>query len=43
MGADSGGLGANAGYMIAAYAVTMLIVVGYAMALWSKARKLRRK
>ena len=31
--------GANAGYMIAAYIVTAVILGGYALALWRKARK----
>ena len=29
----------NAGYMVAAYAVTAIILVGYAMGLWQRARK----
>jgi hypothetical protein len=33
---------ANAGFMWAAYAVTAVIVVGYALALWRRARALRR-
>ena len=33
---------ANAGYMIAAYVVTALIVVGYAIALFARARKALR-
>ena len=32
-------LQANAGYMIAAYAATGVILAGYALLLWRKARK----
>ena len=39
MGADLFGLGPNAGYLVAAYVVTGVIVVGYAAALWRQARK----
>jgi hypothetical protein len=28
----------NAGYMVAAYVVTAVIVVGYALSLWRRAR-----
>ena len=31
--------GANAGYMIAAYVVTAVILVGYALVLWRRYRK----
>jgi len=31
--------GANAGYMVAAYVVTALILGGYALALWRRARR----
>jgi hypothetical protein len=30
---------ANAGYMIAAYIVTAVILVGYSLTLWRRARK----
>ena len=30
---------ANAGYLIAAYVVTAVILAGYALALWRKARR----
>jgi hypothetical protein len=30
---------ANAGYMVAAYVVTAVILVGYALALWRRARR----
>ena len=30
---------ANAGYLIAAYVVTAVILAGYALALWRKVRK----
>ena len=30
---------ANAGYMIAAYVVTAVILMGYALALWRRFRK----
>jgi hypothetical protein len=30
---------ANAGYMIAAYVVTAVILAGYALALWRRARR----
>lgn len=39
MGADLFGLGPNAGYLVAAYGVTGLILLGYATALWRQARK----
>jgi hypothetical protein len=29
----------NAGYMVAAYVVTAVILVGYAVGLWRRARK----
>jgi hypothetical protein len=29
----------NGGYMVAAYAVTAVILVGYAVVLWQRARK----
>ena len=29
----------NAGYMIAAYIVTTVIIVGYALSLWKRARQ----
>jgi hypothetical protein len=29
----------NAGYMVAAYVVTAVILVGYAVNLWSRAKK----
>jgi hypothetical protein len=32
-------MGANAGYMTAAYVVTAVILVGYALALWRASRK----
>lgn len=32
-------MGANAGYMTAAYVVTAVILVGYALALWRESRK----
>ena len=31
--------GANAGYMIAAYVVTAVILTGYALALWRRSRR----
>ena len=31
--------GANAGYMIAAYVVTAVILAGYALALWKRSRQ----
>ena len=31
--------GANAGYLIAAYVVTAVILLGYALALWRKSRR----
>lgn len=32
-------MGANANYMIAAYVVTAVILVGYAVALWRASRR----
>jgi cytochrome oxidase assembly protein ShyY1 len=29
----------NGGYMVAAYAITAVILVGYAVALWRRARR----
>jgi hypothetical protein len=31
--------GANAGYMVAAYVVTAVILVGYGLVLWRRVRK----
>jgi hypothetical protein len=35
--------GANAGYLAAAYIVTAVILLGYAVALWRNVRKGRRE
>jgi hypothetical protein len=43
MGIEGLGLPANAGYMVAAYLVTGLILVGYAVVLWRTARKGKRR
>ncbi len=32
----------NGGYMVAAYAITAVILVGYAVALWRRARRAMR-
>jgi len=32
----------NAGYMVAAYIVTPVILVGYLLSLWRRARRARR-
>jgi len=34
---------ANAGYMIAAYVVTAVILVGYALALWRRYQRAKRE
>lgn len=39
MGIEGSGLPAGAGYMYAAYGVTALILAGYALSLWRKARQ----
>jgi hypothetical protein len=33
----------NAGYMVAAYVVTTVILVGYSLGLWRRARRALRK
>jgi hypothetical protein len=35
--------GANAGYMIAAYIVTAVILVGYALVLWRRYNRAKRE
>ena len=39
MSADLFGLGPNAGFVVAAYVATALILVGYAVSLWRKSKQ----